>query len=91
MFYCDPLYSSSRYYNHCKLFGSYLIRVEYVSLDIELNSKKTSEREQRPEQSLDSGVNWNWPIRQELMVDRHIRLPSSQGMGSCAKHKGSTE
>ncbi len=26
-----------------------------------------------------------------LIVDRHIRLLSSQGMGLCAKHKGSTE
>ncbi len=26
-----------------------------------------------------------------LIVDRHIRLLSSQGMDLCAKHKGSTE
>ncbi len=26
-----------------------------------------------------------------IVVDRHIRLLSSQGMGLCAKHKGLTE
>ncbi len=30
-------------------------------------------------------------VLEQLIVDRHIRLLSSQGMGLCAKHKGPTE